>query len=240
MDDDSTYRKAQEVVEAIFASIKASLLRKEDVAVEGFGSWVIKQREDRKRRGYRFGKVVTFKKHKAIFQMENDALLFAYDPAWVPHTSWAETENRSPKLSRKERAELGCKQEEERIRTLRLKYVRAIVRFFVGPLAGEDWNKVWVLRWNTSWYSNEADRHRPSPDNLRSIDDVENVINETKPVVLDQQWSNRVVDLLHWYARWTVQLDVDHERWKLAERDAREYLKRGSRWGQLYAGVGHL
>ena len=235
LEDGFTYREAEDIIEVMLASLKASLLRREDVTVENFGSWHV--REASRSRGYRFGKVVRFKKYKLQFRMEDDALLFAFDPAWKPHASWADTEKRSPKLSRKQRAELARKHEAQRIQTLYLKYVRAIVRFFIGSLIGEDWDMFWAWRWNTSWYVSEADFHRPLKKELRSIDDVENVIAQTKPAALDQQWSNRVIDLLQWYARWSVRLDVERNLWDQAERDARERLKSGHRWGSLFAGT---
>jgi hypothetical protein len=40
-------------------------------------------------------------------------------------------------------------EELKRAQELYLKYVRTIVRFFVDPLHDEDWDMVWMLRWNS-------------------------------------------------------------------------------------------
>ena len=231
VDEGFTYREALKIVDSIFDSIRTSLLRKEQVTIENFGSWFISL--PKARRAYRFGKVINFKPGKVRFRMDDDALLFAFDPKWKPHASWVETEKRPPRLSPKQREELDRQQELERRQNLYLKYVRAIVKFFAGSLQTENWDMFWVLRWNTNWYAAEAKQHRPSPQNLLPIDEVGTIIEKTRPAELSTNRQNRVIELVCWYARWTAQLDVDGDLWDQAERDGREYLRNGALWARL-------
>jgi DNA-binding PadR family transcriptional regulator len=62
---------------------------------------------------------------------------------------------------------------------------------------------------------------------LIAIESAWQLISDTRPVELDFPapgvlWRNRVLELVCWYARWTVQLDVDRQLW---ESRARRYFR---------------
>ena len=240
VDEGFTVRESEAVVEAIFDAIKTSLLKHEDVYIEGFGAWTVEERAPKARRGYRFGRAVTFRHRKIRFRMEDYALLHAYDPAWQPHTSWSNARKQPKKLRGKKLAELLRRQEELRLQALYVSYVRAIVRFFGDQLYAEDWHMFWGLRWNTKWFEIEAKRTHSEIRNLRPIYDATQIIEETKPTVLAKQWSNRLIELICWYARWTTQLDVDQDLWKEAEQKACDLLKHPDQWPTIYADIANI
>ena len=234
MDQGFTYREAEDSIEAIFQTIKSALLHRENVTVERFGTWSLKEVEPgRIRRRFRFGKIIELKPWKIRFQIEEHALECAYDPDWRPHSSWTEARKRPQKLRGKKLAEFLRRQREE----LKYSYVRTIIRFFGDELPGEDWEMIWQLRFNSPWYGGEVTNTRSSE--LRPFEDAQEVIRETQPLEFVGQWVNRTIDLVRWYARWTSKLDVDPEIWKEAELQAMNLLRRGDRWGwgPIYAGM---
>jgi nucleoid DNA-binding protein len=220
-----TYSKAKKVVEIIISSIKAALARKEQVVIDGFGAWKVEKCNSP--RAWRFGKVTLQNPYRINFKCDENAF---FQPStrssWKPHPGWEKSRKKSQALRGRKLAEFERQQAEEREQALFDTYSDTIVDFFMREIQAENWGMIWMLRFHHSgWYLGEVKQTRFAK-RPRSIEDAKKVIKETKPLELPRNPNNRVIALLQWYARWTTQIDVHSELWGLAERQAREKLRR--------------
>jgi len=62
----ATKKEAQEIVEAVWDSIKSSLKKKEDVAISGFGTFRVKQTKARTGRNPKTGETIQIPAKKKI------------------------------------------------------------------------------------------------------------------------------------------------------------------------------
>jgi len=69
----ATKKQAQEIVEAVWDSIKSSLKKKEDVAISGFGTFRVKQTKARMGRNPKTGESIQIPaKKKVAFRASKD------------------------------------------------------------------------------------------------------------------------------------------------------------------------
>ena len=151
VDSDFSYREAEKIVNTIFTSIKEALLRKDEVAVEGFGRWRVKELPQAQRRKWRFGKVIILKRYEISFEIERGALLQAGRAEWNPHPSWQARRSKKPKLRGRKLALFLQQQEKERHEMLLTQYARLILKFFQHELRLQDVQLFWTLR-HGSWF----------------------------------------------------------------------------------------
>ena len=218
---DFTFWEAELLIESTFDSVKHALLRKEDVAIERFGTWQVVARSTQRK--WRFGKVIEPKPYKIVFQADESALAAAWDPDWKAHPAWEKTRTKPPTLRGRKLAEWHRAQRD----SLRDQYIKTIVAFFRDDPTAQDWPMFWNVRWHSPWFAGEAARTQPANSELRPIEAAAQVIKASRPLAVSKDSSSRMIDYVCWYARWTQRLIVDADLWNEAENKAREILRRG-------------
>ncbi len=203
-DHQFSWREAQKIVDAIFASVKDALKRKEPVSVDGFGSWTIFK--PTRSRTWRLKQVVRLKT-RPVFHEEEGMRLGPFALKWKPHDNWKATEARPPDRRSKKYKDYVARREQERHDRLLRLYKDVIIEFFLRTdLDVTHAPTFWNLRWKS------ALRKRA----LRPVSEAKQLIAETA-VPIPRNRPNRVIDYVEWYVGWSSQLDVDREIWEEAE-----------------------
>ena len=212
---DVTYQEAERIVEAILYSIKNALLQKENVCVEGFGSWNVVPQEPIPK--WKLGKVVQMKPYRLKFKIEKYALTKASRLTWNPHPKWRQTEMRPVTLRGKKKEEFKLREAQQARDCLLAQYRQTIMKFFHRYLGPTHWERFWWIRWNTEWFSSEYASAEAAAKEKLFIESAESVMRSAQ---LDEPPvpENRIIDQVRWYARWTAQIEFDAELWAEAER----------------------